>query len=384
MNRLNVLFVGITVNYGYSFCATNTKVEFMARGLAEQGAEVSIINSVIGNRMVSKRAVLHRDGIGNVISYPKKGNQFVSWLKNWKNLEEDIASLKHEGAKNVIILGYEDFHVYMLYCYLARKYGYRITVISHEWLPTITTNHPLRRPSDYLYTKIFGKYVDGILPISQYIIERIKPFGKPYFKVPILAEYNGIPADKNTCSYFVYCVSGDYFRVIKTVLDAFAKFKNTDTKGYKLYFVLSGTEKSIRTVTDYIREIRQSENVDVFCQLSYDKLLGLYRNASALLIPLNPNSEQDHARFSQKIAEYVSSATPIISCSVGEVPLYFKDKESAILCDYSEQGYENAFRWVSKHETEANQIGINGYKVGCKCFNYKNVGKDLYEFLMTI
>lgn len=384
MNRLNVLFVDTTENYGYYFCASNTKVEFMARGLVEQGASVTIINSVVGNKYVSERTVIHKKDVGNVFSYPKKGNQLVSWFKNRKCLERDIASLKKNDAKNVIILEVADFHIYMLYCHIARKFGYKVVVISHEWLPTVTTVHPLRRPSNALYTKLFGKYVDGILPISEYIIEKIKPFGKPYIKVPVLSEFNGKFTEKNDCRYFLYCVSGDYFRVIKTVLDAFKVFKNVDSKDYKLILVLSGTEKSIGAVRDYAEEKGLNSNMEIRRQLPYDELCKLYKNASALLIPLNPDSEQDHARFSQKIAEYVSSSTPIISCSVGEVPMYFKDKESAILCDYSEQGFENAFCWIAEHENEARRIGLNGYDIGDKYFNYKVVGGELYHFLEKI
>ena len=64
--------------------------------------------------------------------------------------------------------------------------------------------------------------------------------------------------------------------------------------------------------------------------------------------------------------------------------MYFKDKESAILCDYSEQGFENAFRWVAEHENEARRIGLNGYDIGDKYFNYKVVGGELYRFLNKI
>ena len=290
MNRLNVLFVDTTENYGYCFCASNTKVEFMARGLVEQGASVTIINSVVGNKYVSERTVIHKKDVGNVFSYPKKGNQLVSWFKNRKCLERDIASLKKNDAKNVIILEVADFHIYMLYCHIARKFGYKVVVISHEWLPTVTTVHPLRRPSNALYTKLFGKYVDGILPISEYIIEKIKPFGKPYIKVPVLSEFNGKFTEKNDCRYFMYCVSGDYFRVIKTVLDAFKLFKNVDSKDYKLILVLSGTEKSIRAVGDYAEEKGLNSNMEIRRQLPYDELCRLYKNASALLIPLNPDS----------------------------------------------------------------------------------------------
>lgn len=113
-------------------------------------------------------------------------------------------------------------------------------------------------------------------------------------------------------------------------------------------------------------------------------LMDLYKNAMGLIIPLNPKSEQDHARFSQKIAEYTSSASPIISCKVGEVAYYFKNKESAILCDYSQKGFVDAFTWVTEHPIEASIIGMNGFKVGQKYFNCSVVGKQIIDFFVNL
>lgn len=382
--KLNIVFLDTALDYGYAFSATNTKTEFMARGLIECGASITILNGLVGSNYVTERTVCRKEGFGDVITYPKNGNQLVSWLKNISNLREDLNSLFVKGNQNIVVLEAPDYHIYKVYCYYARKYGYKIVTISHEWLPTVTTTHPLRRPFRYLYTKTFGNSSDGILPISEYIIERIRHFNKPYLKVPVLAEFDQIVERKNVGGYFLYCVYAAYKRAILPLVDAYVEFARDSKLNNKLILVLGGGDSYVKVIEDFIKEKGYEDFVEIRRKVPYCELVELYRNALGLVIPLDPNSEQDQARFSQKIAEYVSSASPIISCKVGEVEYYFKDKESAVLCDYSKSGFSKAFKWIAEHEEEARLIGKNGFEVGRKYFDYKTVGVQLYDFMLHL
>lgn len=384
--KLNVVFLGCTTGYGYSFSAVNTKTEFMVLGLKHNGAYCTVINSVVGINEVHHRTVLD-NGVCNVISYPKKGNQLVSWLKNVEDMKTDLQKLYCRECANIVILESPDYHIYRLYCHYSHKYGYKIATISHEWSPTVKGIHPLRRPFKNLYIKTFGLYSDAILPISEYIIDRIKFFRKPYLKVPVLASFDDTPIEKKETSekYFLYCVYAAYTRVIIPVIEAYMEYlKSANSNNYKLILVLGGSDSQVGGVVDYLIRHGYEKNVSIRRKVPYDELMRLYKNAAGLIIPLDPNAEQDYARFSQKIAEYTSSASPIISCKVGEVGLYFKDKESAILCDYSKKGFVNAFLWITEHPLEAERIGKKGFEVGKSFFNYRIVGKRLSDFLLDL
>lgn len=382
--NLNVVFLDCTSGYGYSFSAVNTKTEFMVLGLKDNGAYCTVINSVVGINEVHHRTVLD-NGICNIISYPKKGNQLVSWLKNVDDLKTDLQRLYHRKCTNIIVLESPDYHIYRLYCHYSHKYGYKIVTISHEWSPTIKSIHPLRRPFKNLYTRTFGFYSDAILPISEYIIDKIKYFRKPYLKVPVLASFDEVPAEKGLCEdYFLYCVYAAYTRVIIPIIEAYMEYRDSANGKYKLILVLGGSDTQVNVIIDYLNQHGYEKNVSIRRKVPYDELMRLYKNAAGLIIPLDPNAEQDYARFSQKIAEYTSSASPIISCKVGEVGHYFKDKESAILCEYSKKGFVNAFSWITEHPLEAECIGKKGYEVGENYFNYKIVGKQLFDFLVNL
>ena len=381
--KLNVVFLDTTNFYGYNYSAANSKTEFIARGLVKCGDICNIINSVNGYNALEKREIKHVEGVGNVFTYPRKGSRLFCWIKNIPLLKQDIKELYRLDCYNWVVLLSPDIHIYWLYMRIARKYSYKIAVISHEWLPTVNTTHPIKRPFSLFYANTFGYGVDCILPISEYIINKIKRFGKPYIKLPALAEFKEDVLKKDTkrVPQFVYCVYAAYLRAIIPIIDAYSKYVESAPNPHKLILVLGGTDAQVKPVSDYILNKCLSGNIVVKRKLPYSELNRLYETSRALIIPLDPKSEQDAARFSQKIAEYVSTGTPILSCDVGEVSFYFKDKENAIFSDYSIEGFASSFKWIANNVEEIEHIGKNGFKVGQKNFDYKICGKRLHDFL---
>lgn len=381
----NIIFLGCTQNYGHQFSAANTKVEFLAKGLTEIGDNCIIHNGLIGSRVVAQKESRQVEGVGEVLTYPKKGNQFISWIRNIPSLINDFKYCKKNGD-NFVILSVADYHIYLTYIILARIFKYKVIVISHEWATTISSVHWLRKPVMRLYAATFGYFADAILPISEYIIRRIAHFRKPYLKIPITAEYN----DFHHCSvpeksdYFLYCVFAAYKRVIMQIIDAYVEFVARSKSNVKLVLVLSGTQSQISPIVSYIGERVRQEKIIIKTKVPYAELMSLYSNALALVVPLDPNCEQDEARFSQKIAEYLASGTPVISNNVGEIKYYFKDKDNIILCDYSVEGYVDAFDWVNNHFEEAEKIGERGFEVGKREFDYRKISKELHDFLKKV
>lgn len=377
----NIIFLGCTDNFDRRFSACNTKIGFLAKGLNIEKDSCSIVESIVGSNLISEREEKLIEGIGKVITYPKKYNQLISWLYNIVPLFRDLKKLRNEDCNNCIVLEAPDYHIYIIYVIISRLLKYKIITIAHEWGPTVTSVHWIRKPSVWLYTKTFGYLSDAILPISEYIKNKIIHFNKPYLKIPIIADFdNCFNKRSQESSFFLYCVGASYFRVIKTIIESYRMYKNGGGRNC-LFLVLSGTENNILLVKKYIQDKGLIQNIKVFTQLPYSELLNLYSEANALIIPLDPTSEQDQARFSQKISEYLSTGTPIISNNVGEIKFYFKDRYNILLCEYSIDGFKNIFTWIDTHTQEAILIGQRGYELGKKEFNYRKYGKLLHVFL---
>lgn len=381
--KLNVVFLDCTQNYGYQYSASNTKVELMAKGLIEQGAEVCIHNGATGKKGLKTRESNTDSCIGTVITYPYHFPQF-GWLLNRSMLKRDLRDLYKDGYRNVVILSNVSLDIYNYYKRLAKKIGYYVVAISHEWVPTVKRRFWYQNLLAKRYASTFGHGIDAIQPISEYIIERIKQFGIPWLKTPILAEYPNLVTKDNRIREITYCVFAFYTRVIFFILNAYKKYVSSSENPIGLTLVLSGPSDAIDTIRERIRELGLESFVTIKSKLPYTELFELYKSSCGLLIPLDPSHEQDYARFSQKIAEYASSGTPIITNSVGEIPYYFSSGEDIITCEYSVDGFSNTFHWLESHIDEADDIGQNGYKTGCREFNYRTFAPKLTQFLLNI
>lgn len=378
----NVVFLGCTNDYGRAFSACNTKVEFMARGLSECGDRCYIHNGGAGSQTISIPKYEMAEGIGTVVNYSAKGAWFISPFRNHRLLVNDLKKWYRSDMNNWVIVEAPYLPFYYLNIRAARESGYKVGVIAHEWLGSFNNKNSIVRWLNHKYADVFGYSVDVILPISEYIIEKIQKFNKPYLKVPVEADFSSPILSQEKEPFFLYCVSAEYLRVIGIVLEGFMTFcqKHQD---YKMILVLTGSQLAIDKVYSIVRYKQLDDFVEIRHKIPYKELLNLYGASLGLVVPLDPNCEQDKARFSQKIAEYLSSGTAIISNYVGEVRSYFSDKENIILCDYSSNGFYSAFSWIASNKYQADMIGKNGFELGKNNFDYKLCGKQLHEFLLT-
>lgn len=376
----NIVFLGCTNGYGYAFSACNTKVEFMAKGLSEQGDTCYIHNGTNGKKGLSAPKYIDLDGIGTVIDYPAKGAWYVSPFRNNACLISDLKRWYYPERMNWVIVEAPYLPFYYLNILAARKAGYRVAVISHEWLGTFLNKNYLRRWINHLYSRVFGYSVDAILPISEYIIRRIQKFKKPYLKVPVEADFADFTIPTKKELFFLYCVSAEYIRVIQTVIDGFSDFAKQHPE-YHLILVLGGGKNAIDDVCRMIDDMKLSGLVEIRYRIPYDELMRLNQTASGVIVPLNPDYDQDKARFSQKIAEYLASGTVIVSNNVGEVKTYFKDRVNIILNEYSSSGFCSSFEWIAANSDKSIEIGLKGFELGREHFDYRLCGKQLHDFL---
>lgn len=380
----NIVFLGCSLDFGHQFSATNTKIELLAQGLQNCNDNCLFINSLVGNKVVDTRTLV-RNSQFNIVTYPKKFHQLLSWLLNLNSLSNDLKSFRQISDNNIIIVESPDYHLFLTYFIFSKLYNYKLIAISHEWGPTVSAMHWIRRPSVWLYSKTFGYLVDGILPISEYIIERIKCFNVPYIKLPILGRFNEeiIKNSDESNNYFVYCVYAAYTRVIFIILDAYKKYLETGGSK-KLIMVLSGSDSQMNIIIKYIYTINLTEEVVIKNKLSYAALINTFINADALIIPLDPQCDQDYARFPQKIGEYLSSKTPIITNLVGEIKYYFIHLQDAIIVEYSIEGFCKSFHWIDKNLNLSIDIGERGYELGKYFFDFNTNAKKINNFLLEI
>lgn len=371
---MNVVII-TTNGYPDQFSADNSKAEFIALGLIQQGCKVTIIDTPYGsNGQKTTKSSISPAGIP-YIQLPEKRNIINNNLKKY---EEILLEKRIAGEENIVILG--TFFITMFYqlSLISKKCGYKRSYVFHEW--NIATKHTnlLALAEDYVFTYSLGLMVDSFLPISHYLEEKCKKFGKPQMILPVMATYERAKA-KTILNHFTFCADALYILRNLLIIEAFQKViisYPTTT----LNLVLSGNQKNIEELKNLISEKKLENNITIKSKLQQEDLFQLYDTSIGLLIPLDPNSIPDKARFSQKIAEYIGSHRPIITNNVGEIPYYFEKDKSAVIVDYSIEGFAKGMMSLIENPSMADFIGENGFNIGKEYFDCIKNGKRIFDF----
>lgn len=376
----NIIFIETTDNFPTKFTANNSKVKLLADGLIKTGNKVQIINNLRGSETC---LIPYMKGENQNIQYytfPLYSAQRFGILKNLLQQGKILKTLKSKDEKNIIIMGQPYFFLFLIEVIRYKLMGFKIGITKTEWPSDIKTIKGLKKLDYKISDKVFGYLVDFIFPISSFIEEKCKKFHKPIFKIPILASFPPYNTDIRSKKYFLLCSTLAYMENVKIVIDSFNLFQQESDISYHLKLILSGSKSQIDNIQKYINTY-PNLNIDIYQQIPYTTLLKLYSEAEGLLIPLQ-NTKQDKARFSQKIAEYISTGRPIITNNVGDIPIYFRHKVNAYIAEsYDKSNLSKIMKDISLNPEEATQIGKQGYLTGLKYFNNIAISEKLNAFL---
>lgn len=238
------------------------------------------------------------------------------------------------------------------------------------------------RINDKLFDNYFMFYVDGVIPISDYLVKNIRSKSKnlPLIKIPPIVDFKLFSEKKmnNPPEYFLYVGSTGYIKAIEIIIESFELIQDCN---YCLQLVLHGNLENVKKIVNLSPK---KNNIQIKSNLDFKDLAHLYINARALLIPLT-NSIQDRARFPQKISEYSASKSPIITTCFGEITNYFKDNVNAFIAtDFNADAIALKMISVIEKPVFAKKVGVAGYNTGLKYFNRDSYKDALYKYVLNL
>ncbi len=139
--------------------------------------------------------------------------------------------------------------------------------------------------------------------------------------------------------------------------------------------------KSMAQVKYLINSSTVEKQIILKTDLPKNQLWGYYKDATALLIPLNFN-QRDKARFPHKIGEYCAVGRPIITCDWGEIPVYFRNNENAIILRNNDaKELRNALELIENNPELREKLGQGTLKLAREHFDYKLYGAGILNFI---
>lgn len=95
----------------------------------------------------------------------------------------------------------------------------------------------------------------------------------------------------------------------------------------------------------------------------------MLKNATIVALA-RPDSLQAQCGFPTKLGEYLLSENPVVVTKVGDIPLFLKDCETALLSqERNPEEFASKLLWALEHPNEAEEIGHRGTQVAMKEFN---------------
>jgi glycosyltransferase involved in cell wall biosynthesis len=119
-------------------------------------------------------------------------------------------------------------------------------------------------------------------------------------------------------------------------------------------------------------------------RLSRPELLGLYRKARGLLVPLEVELNSE-ARFPTKLGEYLASGTPVVATSLGELPRLLTDGENAYLAPPgSARVFGQRIADLLRDPVAAGQVGIRGRGLAISELDYRRHAERLRDWFEAL
>ena len=107
---------------------------------------------------------------------------------------------------------------------------------------------------------------------------------------------------------------------------------------------------------------------------------------NAVILALDrPDSLQARCGFPTKLGEYLLTENPVVVTKVGDIPLFLKDGESALLSEErNPREFSSKLIWALEHPKEAAEIGKAGAQVALREFNYLKETKKIVDTIKRL
>ena len=298
--------------------------------------------------------------------------------------------------------------VVSLFCYTLRKiksgsliiyYSSKVTPVVIFKIATLFKNviflkeeseHPsVRIRSNPFFRSLFLFHVhyllfDGLLLMTNSLVNYFKRNIKrlPVLHVPMTVDslrFADVSAAKQNEIVYTGTLN-NYKDGVDILIKAFAALSD-DFPEYKL--VLYGNPESEARLDEYKKMV---SNLGVHTKVvfagnkSNEEIPYLISRASVLVLP-RPDSEQARNGFPTKLGEYLITGNPVVVTSVGDIPVYLKDRISAFLAEPgSVDSLVYKLKEVLTDYKYSQLVGAEGKKVAEKCFNNLTQTQNILQF----
>lgn len=373
-----ILIFGDSFTFPDGKAATN-RVHTYAKGFQENDTNAYVIS--FGN---SYNAIGEGDVNGikfyNTFGLRLRSKYFIvrSWYKLTKYFTTIIITSRIDKKDKIdaIVVYSMELSTHLLAWFLSK--------ITKSILLKECGEHPLRfyqkgtlkKQQGLIKLYIESHLSDGILCISQFLIELYKNFGiseNKLFLTPSTVDPDRfIKTDAKPPEYqYLGYFGGLTFK--RDNVDLLIKaFSIINKKHPEIHLVLGGfgSNNDNKQIQNLIQKLEISSQVEVLNYLSRNEILTYITNAR-ILVMVRRDDMESQASFPSKLTEYLCTSIPLVTVNVGEISNYLIDGLSAFVVEPENcDELAKKINYVLDNYSFALEVALKGRELTATIFNY--------------
>lgn len=305
----------------------------------------------------------------------------IARLQSWCAFSKFVRNLKSEDV--VISEGIEEYYR------LLFKSKAKIYIVRGEHPQAYGTKR-LRAIQARIKKKaeLFYAQADGVFPLTTSLKEYFLSVGVKPEKITIVnmvvddSRFVGLTKTPNIGKYIAYCGTVSIHKDgVDDLIKSFALVHKVvpDVKLLIMGKMISAEDER------FIKELINSFDLNDFIILTglipATEMPQRLKDATLLALTRTVNLQTMNG-FPTKLAEYLLTENPVVVTKTGDIPLFLKDGESALLAEPGNiKEIASKLIWALTHSEEADLIGKAGEEVAKKKFNYKLEAKKMLKVI---
>jgi glycosyltransferase involved in cell wall biosynthesis len=165
-------------------------------------------------------------------------------------------------------------------------------------------------------------------------------------------------------------------------------FKKVQEKNISTELLIMGDRiddpNLLPSLKELSRELGISDNVTFTGMIPYERVSQLLLTCDILVLP-RPSGTFAEAGFPTKLGEYLASEKPVVVTNVGDIPLYLKHEESAMLSNPGDiEQFAHNLLWLINNPEKAETIARNGNNWAKEVLLYNGAAEKLDVFFNSL
>lgn len=240
-----------------------------------------------------------------------------------------------------------------------------------------------------LQTNIIDKKLDGMICISNYLINRYEDMGFDRNKLLLIPNFTEIPnlsenkRDRtNTTIRIGYAGAAPILNGVDDLIKAFALLlKNINRAELVIIGDVASGKSQLPILKELVVKFNMIDRVTFTERIPSIEVIS-YINECDILVLARKKTRFADAGFPTKLGEYFSTGKPVLLTRVGDFPYYFDDKKEVVFAEPDNpESFAKALSFLIENEKERVRIGKNGYNWAKANLDHKNNAGKVIRFL---